>query len=276
MKKSFFILLASALVACQTTPQSATLTILHTNDTHSQIEPISSGSATGQGGYARRMGLIEQERSLDPHILLLDAGDFSQGTPYFNYFHGRVEVDAMNRMGYDVVTLGNHEFDNGVDTLAAILREAKFAVVSSNYQVDGTPLEGLVKPYVVLKRQGLRIGVLGLGVQPKDLIAPHNFAPVVYLHPLEVANEVAQHLREREHCDLVICLSHLGTQADKTEICDEWLATNSRNIDIIIGGHTHKVVENHYIQNLDGKEVLLGQMGKAGARLGKITLSYDR
>lgn len=252
------------------------IVILHTNDTHSQVEPIAAGAKNeGRGGYARRMGLIKQFRNEEPELLLLDAGDFSQGTPYFNFYNGRVEVDALNRMKYDVVTLGNHEFDNGVDTLAAVLSKARFAVVCANYQVKGTPLEGIVKPYVILRRKGVKIGVLGVGVRPDGLIAPQNFAPLRWEDPLPVANEVADFLRNEKHCDLVVCLSHLGTDPNGSPVCDTWLAENTRNIDVIIGGHTHKVVENRHLTNLDGHDVILEQMGKSGINLGRIVVELD-
>lgn len=269
----YFALLAllSSVVACS--PTDAYITILHTNDTHSQVEPIEAGKRDGNhAGYARRMGIIEQERAKTPNVLLVDAGDFSQGTPYFNLFHGRVEVDAMNRMGYDAVTLGNHEFDNGLDTLAAVLKDAQFAVVSANYDVQGTALEGIVKPYVILRRGGMKIGIFGLGVNPQGLVAEKNFAPVKYLEPIPVAQEMSTLLKEQHHCDLVVCISHMGTFAHGDKPSDTLLAQSTRYIDVIIGGHTHKIVTNHYVENLDGDSVLLAQMGKSGARIGKITL----
>ncbi len=276
MKHYFYLLLTLLLVACtQPREELLTLTILHTNDTHSQIEPLGSGSSNaGKAGYARRMGLIAQEREADAELILVDAGDFCQGTPYFNFFKGKVEVDALNRMGYDVVGLGNHEFDYGVDSLAKMLEQAEFQVVCANYTgIENTALKDKVQPYVILHRKGLKIGVLGVGVQPAELITPSNFAPLVWVDPLPVANEIADRLREKEHCDVVICLSHLGTDAKNNEFCDQWLAENTRNIDVIIGGHTHKVVTNRYVTNAAGKEVLLSQMGKSGANVGKITLT---
>ena len=259
------------MMACS--PQSNTITILHTNDTHSQVEPIPAGKRDGNhAGYARRMGIITQERELDPNLILVDAGDFSQGTPYFNLFHGRVEVEAMNQMGYDAITLGNHEFDNGIDTLAAVLQNAHFAVVNANYDVTGTALEGIVKPYVILRRAGMKIGILGLGVDPKGLVSIKNFEPIKYLDPIPVAQEIAEKLKLQHHCDLIICLSHLGTYENAYKPSDTQLAKSTRYIDVIIGGHTHKTVTNHYVQNMDGDSVLLAQMGKSGAKMGKITL----
>ncbi len=274
---AFAIAFAGYNKAVNTVNTPVQLLILHTNDTHSQVEPIAQGSRNGGlGGYARRMGLIEQYRQQDPELLLLDAGDFSQGTPYFNFFNGHVEVDALNRMHYDAATLGNHEFDNGIDTLAAILSEANFPIVCANYVVKGTPLEKLVKPYIILHRKGVKIGIFGLGVQPDGLITSQNFAPLQWIDPLPIANETADLLRNKKHCDVVICLSHLGTDVDCSYICDMWLAQNSRNIDVIIGAHTHKMVVDRHVQDLDEHDVLLTQMGKSGAYLGIVTLTLDR
>ena len=268
--KFLFFVLSCGCVACTQT-KLQTITILHTNDTHSQVEPLEPGKRDANGGgYARRMGMISQERAQDPYLLLFDAGDFSQGTPYFNFYHGRIEVDAMNRMGYDAVTLGNHEFDYGVDTLAAVLKNAQFAVVCANYDVTNSPLENIVKPYTILRRENLRIGVFGIGIDPQGLIAEKNFQPLQYLNPVECAQQTATLLKEEKRCDLVVCLSHQGTHLGDVE-----LAKATRNIDIIIGGHTHKIVENMYVENLDGDSVLLSQMGKSGARIGKIRVEMS-
>ena len=261
------------LAACNT-PQEHTLVVLHTNDTHSQVEPLEAGKRDEFcAGYARRMGLIQQIRSLNKRVLLLDGGDFCQGTPYFNYYHGRIEIDAMNHMKYDAITLGNHEFDNGVDTLAQILNLAKFPVVCSNYDVTGSPLEGLVKPYTIIKKKGVRIGILGLGIDPTGIISEKNFAPLQYLDPVAKAQEMANILREEKKCDVVICLSHQGTDPGKEgKMSDIELAKKTYNIDVIIGAHTHKIVENMYVTNLNGDSVLLAQTGKSGARIGEIYL----
>ena len=244
MKNSLRILLCTLylvtlLLFVSCTPKADHLTILHTNDTHSQIEP----KANDQGGYARRMGLIAEERKADPDLLLLDAGDFCQGTPYFNFYHGRIEIDAMNRMGYDAVTLGNHEFDNGLDTLAVVLQNAHFPVLNANYDFTGTPLEKIVKP--------------------------------VYNHPYPVAQQMADLLRAK-HCDVVICLSHLGTYCKPGDgVCDADMARQTRGIDVIIGGHTHKMYDNLRVANLDGDSIPLCQMGKSGVYLGRIMLNLD-
>ena len=269
MKKivyAFYCVSCIVLMAC--TPQDH-LTILHTNDTHSQVEP----KANGQGGYARRMGLIREERKADKNLLLVDAGDFSQGTPYFNFYHGRVEMEAMNRMGYDAATLGNHEFDNGLDTLAEVIRSmAKFPIVCANYDFTGTVMEGVVKPYTIVHKGGLKIGIFGLGCDPKGIITDKNFEPAVYLDPYAVAQAMADTLH-RQKCDIVLCLSHLGTYGKAPEdVCDVQLARLTRGIDVIIGGHTHKLYDNLRVPNLDGDSIPVAQMSKGGAFLGKIML----
>lgn len=265
VSKYLFLCLSCWLVAC-TQPESHTLTILHTNDTHSQVEPLEEGKRDAKfAGYARRMGLINQLRKEDPQLLLFDAGDYSQGTPYFNFYHGRIEVDAMNRMGYDAITLGNHEFDYGVDTLAVVLKDAQFDVVCANYDVTNSPLENIVKPYTIIKRSNMRIGVFGIGVNPQSLIAERNFYPLKYLDPIAMAQKTADILKLKKRCDLVICLSHQGTHMGDVE-----LAKATKNIDIIIGAHTHKILTDYYVRNMEGDSVLLAQMGKSGARIGKI------
>ena len=251
-------------VAC--TPDR--LTILHTNDTHSQVEP----KKDGKGGYARRMGLIAQERKADRQLLLLDAGDFCQGTPYFNYYHGRVELEAMNRMGYDAATLGNHEFDNGLDTLAEVLRIARFPIVCANYDFRGTPLEDIVRPYTIIRRPGLKIGVFGLGCDPRGIISTKNFEPARFLEPYPIAQQMADTLRAQQ-CDIVICLSHMGTCGkNKGDLCDTAMVARTRGIDVVIGGHTHMMYDHLRVANLDGDSIPVCQMGKAGGNLGKIML----
>lgn len=269
MKKTIFLLTAVLFVACAKTPECRQLTILHTNDTHSQILPEDEKNI---GGYARRIGVINQEREADPNLLLLDAGDFSQGTPYFNFFHGRIEVAAMNWMKYDAATLGNHEFDNGLDTLAAILREAQFPIICANYDCTGTPLEDIVKPYIILERNDIKIGIFGMGCYPYSVIDDDNFRPIKYLEPYAVAQRMADTLRA-QGCEVVICLSHQGTNPhDGDEPCDKEMVAKTRGIDLVIGGHTHELVTDLSVQNLDAKEVPLRQMKKYGSYLGKVML----
>ena len=266
MRNSFFyVLFLLVFAAC--TPQDH-LTILHTNDTHSQVEP----KANGKGGYARRMGLINRERQADKNLLLVDAGDFCQGTPYFNFYRGRVEIDAMNRMRYDAATLGNHEFDNGLDTLAEVLKTAKFPIVCANYEFTGTVLEGIIRPYAIVRKGNLKIGIFGLGCDPKGIISDKNFHPARYLDPYPVAQAMADTLRAQQ-CDIVVCLSHMGTFGKASEdACDSAMVANTRGIDVVIGGHTHMVYDRLRVANLDGNSIPVCQTGKGGENLGKIML----
>ncbi len=273
MKNSVVVFFVLLLCACQ---PKGDLLLVCTNDTHSQVEVCGANmkNTAGLGGYAFRAGVIDSLRKECPCLLLFDAGDFSQGTPYFNMYKGRVEISAYNEMCYDAVTLGNHEFDNGIDTLASRLHEACFAVVCTNYDVAGTPLESVVKKTAIFERAGWKIGVIGLGVNPDGLILKSNFAGVKYLDPITVANHYADSLKNSCGCDIVIALSHLGSayEVENTTPSDEFLVANSRSIDIVMGGHTHKQVCKKCV-NLEGDSVLLMQSGKSGAYLGKIKLT---
>lgn len=248
------------------------LVILHTNDTHSQVEPTEKSSlqTSDMGGYARRMGVINQIRSQEKNVILVDAGDFSQGTPYFNFYNGRVEVDAMNRMKYDAITIGNHEFDNGIDTLAVVLKNVGFPIISSNYNLKNTALSGLVKPYLILERDGLKIGIMALDVNPKSLIMENNYKGLIYEDPFEKANEIANLLKKKEKCDVIVCLSHLGADTDFQ------VAHKTRYIDVIIGGHSHSMLTNTIEKNAAGKPVVIAQMGKSGLYLGKVELELKK
>ena len=271
----FVLIVASSSVLAQ---QKIKLVILHTNDTHIQVEPTEKSSlkTANRGGYARRMGVLKQIRTQEKNVLLLDAGDFSQGTPYFNFYNGRVEIDAMNRMSYDAGTLGNHEFDNGMDTLAAILRGAHFPVINSNYLLDSTTLYGLVKPYMILKKGCLRIGILALGVNPKSLIIENNYKGVKYLDPIEKAIEISTFLKKKKKCNVIICLSHLGVVPTKNGVTDYEIAHNTRYIDVIIGGHSHSLIQNTTEINAAGKPIVIAQMGKSGLYLGKVELEISK
>ena len=258
--------------------QKIKLVILHTNDTHSQVEPTEKSTlkTADMGGYARRMGLIAQIREQEKNVLLVDAGDYSQGTPYFNFFNGRVEIDAMNRMKYDAGTLGNHEFDNGIDTLAVVLKNAQFPMISSNYMLDKTSLFPIVKKYVILEKAGLRIGIMALDVNPESLIFEKNYRGLVYQDPVEKANEVSVLLKKKEKCDVIICLSHLGSDGTKKEVNDFEIARKTRYIDVIIGGHSHSMITNTTVKNAAGKPMVISQMGKSGLFLGKIELELEK
>jgi 5'-nucleotidase len=258
--------------------QKIKLVILHTNDTHSQVEPTEKSTlkTADMGGYARRMGVIQQIRSEEKNVLLLDAGDYSQGTPYFNFFNGRVEIDAMNRMQYDAVTLGNHEFDNGMDTLAVVLKNARFPLISSNYNFDKTPLKGMLKPYLILEKSGLRIGIMALNVNPVSLIFEKNYKGMIYEDPIEKANEISYLLKKKEKCDVIICLSHLGADTLKMEVNDFEIARKTSYINVIIGGHSHSLITNVTEKNAVGKPIVIAQMGKSGLYLGRVELELEK
>ena len=248
------------------------LFLLQTSDVHSRIEPINQKGDRNydEGGFVRRATFLDQFRKEHKNVLLFDCGDISQGTPYYNMFRGEVEVKLMNEMGYDAMTIGNHEFDFDLDNMALLFKMAKFPVVCSNYNLDATVLKDLVKPYVILKRFGLKIGVFGLGAKPEGLIQANKCVGVVYEDPIEVSNKVAALLKEKG-CDLVVCLSHLGIQMDRE------LVAKTRNIDVILGGHSHtfmKGPENY--QNVDGKEVPVMHTGKSGVRVGRLNLTLKR
>ncbi|OIP83439.1 MAG: metallophosphatase [Porphyromonadaceae bacterium CG2_30_38_12] len=280
MKKTpYYVLLLCvfSLISLQA-GEKIKLTILHTNDTHSQIEPTEKSSlrTSDMGGYARRMGVIQKIRSQEKNVLLFDAGDFSQGTPYFNFFNGRLEVDGFNRMQYDAITIGNHEFDNGMDTLAVILKQAQFTIISSNYNINNTPLKTLVKPYFILKRFGLKIGIMALNVQPKSLIFEKNYRGLLYNDPVAKAIQLSEYLKKKQHCDLIVCLSHLGSDAQSVDVNDYTIAKATRYIDIIIGGHSHTLLENASTKNADGRSVVIAQVAKSGWFMGRIDLEMEK
>lgn len=254
------------------------ITILHTNDTHSQIDPLPSNDRNaGRGGVARRATLVKQLRKENPNTLLIDAGDVLQGTPYFNFFKGEVEYKAMSAIGYDVGTLGNHEFDNGVAALAAALKFANFDIVSANYDVKGTALEGRVKPYVVKTVAGIRIGLFGLGISPVALITPENFKGVTYNDPVIAARNMVKTLREQERCALVVCMSHLGYSAipRRNSIDDGQLAAQVDGIDFIASGHSHLFMEKPVEQTQPcGAKTLIFQVGKSGIYLGRVDFTF--
>lgn len=274
MKTKHLFSIACLLLFCTFTFAGKTthIVLLHTNDTHSQVEPTQKG----MGGYANRLGEINLIRSQEKNVLLFDVGDFSQGSPFFNFFKGRVEIEAMNRMGYDAATLGNHEFDNGLDTLAMVMKMAKFPFVVANYDGSKTPLNGLYKPYIILEKAGLKIGVFGIGVKPEGLIIKKNYDGLIFENPVEKAVEISDYLRNKEHCDLVICLSHLGVAPSDGNFTDYDVAKASRNIDVIIGGHSHTLLVNTTEKNADGKPVIIAQMAKSGLYLGRIDLTFEK
>jgi 5'-nucleotidase len=253
------------------------ITILHTNDTHSQIDPLPANDKQypDKGGVARRATLVKRVRKENPNTLLIDAGDVFQGTPYFNFYKGEVEYKSMSLIGYDVVTLGNHDFDNGVDGLVAAMKFANFDFVSTNYDVSGTPLESRVKPYVVRVIGGVRVGLFGLGISPDNLITPDNFKGVKYNDPVKASRDVVATLRGRERCSLVLCMSHLGfyPNARAGEIGDSQVAAQVDGIDFIASGHTHTFMKEPVIAKTpSGGDTIVFQVGRSGIYVGRIDL----
>ncbi len=267
-----------------TKPELIKLTILHTNDVHSRIEPfpMDGGKLQGLGGAARRAKLIEKIRSEEEHVLLLDAGDIFQGTPYFNYFGGELDFKLMSQMKYDAATLGNHDFDAGLDGLHKQLPQANFSLISSNYDFSDTIMHDRVKPYQIFRKGDLKIGIFGIGIELKGLVPSNLYGNTRYLDPIGKANQYAAFLKQDEQCDYVICLSHLGYQYDppssgEAKVSDVILAENTRHIDLIIGGHTHTFMDSPDIRpNIDNREVHITQAGWAGILLGRLDVYFER
>jgi len=251
------------------------ITVLHTNDTHSQIDPILENDKTyaGKGGVARRATLVKRVRKENPNTLMLDAGDVLQGTPYFNFYKGEVEYKAMSLIGYDAGTIGNHEFDNGVESLAKAYQFANFDIVSTNYDVRGSALESRVKPHVVKEVAGLRVGLFGMGIRPEGLITPDNFKPLKYLDPVSTVRGAVKLLREQERCALVLGMSHLGyyPNPQRDEVGDTQVAAQVEGIDFIASGHTHRFMEEPVLQkNPAGKNTIIFQVGRSGIYVGRV------
>lgn len=256
------------------------LTILHTNDVHSYIDPFPADHPRNpnMGGVSKRASIIEKIRLENPNVLLLDAGDIFQGTPYFNYYGGELEFKLMSMMKYDASTIGNHDFDNGLEGIVAQMPHASFEFISSNYDFKNTVMDGYVKPYKIFNKENIKIGVFGLGIELSGLVDKKNYKETVYNNPVETAQEMVRKLKQEKKCDLIICLSHLGykynTEPDK--ICDLKLAALTKDIDLIIGGHTHTFLDKPTIvKNLEQKEVLVNQVGCYGINLGRIDFYFD-
>ena len=279
MKRILTILTIAVAVTLTAAAKGRQLLILHTNDTHSCVLPLNPNLAdtmlAGRGGFLRRAAMIDQMRKEDKDLLLLDSGDFSQGSPYYTMFKGDVETELMNIMGYDAATIGNHEFDFGLENMARIFRKAKFPIVCANYDFTGTVVEGLVKPYVIIKRKGVRIGIFGLSPKLDGLVMASTCAGVRYSDPIKTANAVADKLKNEEKCDVVICLSHLGW--DEAGLNDMEMMAKTRNIDLVLGGHSHSYFKTlNHVRNLDGKDDPNDPHGKHGIFVGKITLSLEK
>ena len=283
------ILLAVLLMLSMSTQaqKQRQLLILHTNDTHSCIMPLSEQLAdtmlAGRGGFLRRIAMLNEERKKDPDLLYFDSGDFSQGSPYYTLFKGDVEIGLMNQMGIDASTIGNHEFDFGLENMARIFRMANFPILCSNYDFTGTELEGLVKPYTIIKRKGVKIGVFALDPQMEGLVSEKNYGKIRYLDPATCANKMVQLLKKQKKCDLVICISHLGwdetpqeQRAGRAE-SDNSAIAKTRGIDLVLGGHSHTYFEElHYITDLDGRQVPVDQNGKHAIYIGRMTVTMQK
>lgn len=257
------------------------LTVLHTNDQHSRIEPFDSSYSRNpnQGGFARRATLIQQIRNQEKNVLLLDAGDIFQGTPYFNFYGGELEFKLMSMMGYDAATMGNHDFDNGLDGFLKALPNAKFPFITSNYDFSNTILDGKTEKYKIFKKDGIKVGLFGVGIELDGLVGKKQYQETKYLNPVEIAQHYADFLRKEKGCDLVICLSHIGFdyRDDADKISDKKLAAQTDNIDLILGGHTHTFLpEPLTFTNKSGKNVLVNQVGWAGLLLGRIDFYFDK
>jgi 5'-nucleotidase len=257
------------------------LTILHTNDVHSRLEPfpMDGGRNQGLGGVAARAELINSIKKEQEQVLVLDAGDIFQGTPYFNIYKGEPEIKAMTAMGYDACTIGNHDFDAGMENLATQLtRHAHFPMLVGNYDFSGTPMENKTQPYTIIKKEKLKIGVFGMGIEMHGLVPDNLYGNTKYFDPIPKANEIAGELKRTRDCDMVICLSHLGYQyKGSNKVSDEVLAKETENIDLIIGGHTHTFLDDPVVyKNKKGDDVIVNQVGWAGIVLGRLDFEFSK
>lgn len=255
------------------------LTILHTNDMHSRVEsfPANHKKYPGQGGIVNVGQKIAQIRKQEPELLLLDAGDIFQGTPYFNEFGGELEFKLMSYLKYDCATIGNHDFDNGLDGFDSMLKHADFPFANANYNFKDTILNGKIKPYKIIYKKGLKIGVFGIGVELDGLVSKQNYLSTEYLDPIVIANQISKTLKEDEKCNLVVCLSHLGYSYKNTKVCDKDLAEKTSNIDLIIGGHTHTFLEKaKEFKNSEGNKVLVNQAGWSALNLGRVDFVFSK
>jgi 5'-nucleotidase len=277
---STFLGLGGLSLSSFNTLETKHLTVLHTNDVHSYIDPFPANHPKNpnMGGVARRAALIESIRNENPNVLLLDAGDIFQGTPYFNYYGGELEFKLMSMMKYDLATIGNHDFDNGIEGLYKQLPNAEFEFVSANYDFKNTIMDGYVKPYKILNKNGIKVGVFGLGIKLDGLVDKKSYKETIYNSPLEVAQDMSRILKHEHKCDLVICLSHIGYKYkdEPDKISDTKLAGLTKDIDLIIGGHTHTFLEKPTVlKNIDGQDVLINQVGCYGINLGRIDFYLD-
>jgi 5'-nucleotidase len=269
--------LSSALLPAFGQKKKHKLTILHTNDVHSRLEPfpIDGGKYQGLGGVASRATIINKIRSEEENVLLLDAGDIFQGTPFFNIYKGEPDIKAMTMLGYDASTIGNHDFDAGLDNLATQLHYASFPILIANYDFSKTSMAGKSKSYQVFNKGGVKVGVFGIGIELQGLVPENLYGNTLFIDPIRRANEVSYELKNKQKCDMIICLSHLGFRYNENKMSDEILAQQTENIDLIIGGHTHTFLEEPKVyQNIKNKRVMINQVGFAGINLGRIDYTF--
>ncbi len=255
------------------------ITILHTNDVHSRIDPFPDDGSknAGLGGAAKRAALIKKIRSQQTNVLLLDSGDIFQGTPYFNFYGGELEMKLMTEMKYDAATMGNHDFDNGIDGFAKQMIHADFPILISNYNFDNTVLKDKTKPYKTFIKDQVKIGVFGLGIELDGLVPKPMYKDTLYIDPLTTADRITTILKMEEKCDYIICLSHLGYKYDNDKVSDVVLGQNSNYINLILGGHTHTFMkEPAIVKNKLNKEVIINQCGWGGIILGQIDLYFEK
>ena len=265
------------LNSCSQLFRDVKITILHSNDVHSQIEPfpVNHNRFPGRGGFARRASIFNEIRSVNPNTLIFDAGDIFQGTPYFNFFQGELELKLMKEMGYNAATIGNHEFDAGLDSLKQNILSTNFQFIISNYDFSNTVLEGITTPFKIYKKQGVKIGVFGLGIELKGLVNPDLYKETKYYDPIEISNDIVKILKNDKKCDLIICVSHLGHEYDSNKISDTKLARLTSDIDLIIGGHTHTFLKEPIIvKNKKNNNVIINQVGNGGVYLGRIDFNF--
>jgi 5'-nucleotidase len=265
------VLTVISIVMASMSLNAQDLTILHVNDTHSHIDPQRSGDYKGRGGVIEQAAYIDSVRCADGkrNVLLVHAGDFSQGTSYFTELGGNIEIDVLNALRFDVVTLGNHEFDNGIEELSRRLKNLEAEVVCANYDFEGTALDGLVKPYTIIRRGGKKIGIIGLLTDIMEVVDADIARMLTYQEPSQVVNRLSGYLKEEKDCDMVICLSHLGYGEDKE------LAASIRNVDVIVGGHSHTLLDDKQtVNDLDGEEVIIVQNWKWGLNVGHLTIDF--
>ena len=267
------------LNSCNLVNEDVKLTILHTNDVHSQIEPfpLNHNKYPNRGGFARRANIFKGLMKINPNTLIFDAGDIFQGTPYFNFFKGELELNLMKKMGYNAATIGNHEFDAGLSSLKTNILNNDFQFISSNYNFDNTELEGLVNKYKVYKKQGVKIGVFGLGIELNGLVSSSLYLETKYYDPVEIAKEMTTKLKKEKKCDLIICISHLGHSYQNDKISDLKLGKLTSDIDLIIGGHTHTLLKKpEIIKNSKNEDVIINQVGSNGVFIGKIDFNFSK